>query len=250
MLEFRNVTVQYGKAQPIVQGISFAANSGEITVLLGQNGCGKSTLLRAAMQEIPYTGKVFYDNVALSDLSSSARARQISMLPQHLPSPALTVRETVALGYAPHVTRLGAVEWETVDRRIAEMELSALADRPVCTLSGGERQKVFLAMLLTQDAPVLLLDEPTTYMDLCFTARFFDLLKKERDRGKTVLLVMHDVSDALRLADRVAVIKDAALAFCGTPQEALEQNIPENLFGLTRYTAKRGEKTAVFFKAE
>ena len=128
------------------------------------------------------------------------------------------------------------------------MELSALADRPVCTLSGGERQKVFLAMLLTQNTPVLLLDEPTTYMDLSFTAKFFDILKKERDRGKAILLVMHDVTDALRIADRVAVIRDATLAFCGMPREALEQSIPEKLFGLTRYTAKRGEETAYFFR--
>ena len=250
MLEFRHVTVKYGKADPVLRDISFTASKNEITVLLGQNGCGKSTLLRAAMQEIPYTGEIFCDKTDLSTLPPATRGRQISMLPQHLPSPTLSVRETVALGYAPHVTRPGEAEWQKIDTRIAQMELSALADRPVSTLSGGERQKVFLAMLLTQDAPVLLLDEPTTYMDLCFTSRFFDLLKKERDRGKTVLLVMHDVSDALRLADRVAVIKDAALAFCGTPQEALEQNIPEKLFGLTRYTAKRGEKTTIFFASQ
>ena len=249
MLEFRHVTVKYGKTNPVLRDISFTASKNEITVLLGQNGCGKSTLLRAAMQEIPYTGEIFCDKTDLSTLPPATRGRQISMLPQHLPSPMLSVRETVALGYAPHVTRLGASEWETVDKRIAEMELSALADRPVCTLSGGERQKVFLALLFTQDTPILLLDEPTTYVDFSFTARFFDLLKAQRNRGKTILLVMHDISDALRIADRVAVIKDAALAFCGTPQEALEQNIPENLFGLTRYTAKRGEKTAYFFRA-
>lgn len=249
MLEFRNVSVQYGKTRPVLRDISFTANKGEITALLGQNGCGKSTLLRAAMQEIPYTGEIFCNNTDLSTLSAAMRARQISMLPQHLPAPALTVRETVALGYAPHVARLGLSEWERVDERIAEMELSTLADHPVNTLSGGERQKVFLAMLLTQDAPVLLLDEPTTYMDLSFTARFFELLRRERDRGKTILLVMHDVSDALRIADRVAVISNAELAFCDTPREALEQNVPEKLFGLTRYTAKRGEETAYFFKA-
>ncbi|MBO5354720.1 MAG: ABC transporter ATP-binding protein [Clostridia bacterium] len=249
MLEFSNVTVQYGKARTVLRDISFTAGSGEITVLLGQNGCGKSTLLRAAMQEIPCTGKIFCDKTDLSALSAASRGRLISMLPQHLPAPTLTVRETVALGYAPHATRLGASEWARVDERIAEMGLSALADRPVCTLSGGERQKVFLAMLLTQDTPILLLDEPTTYMDLSFTAHFFDILGRERNRGKTILLVMHDVSDALRIADRVAVIRDAALAFCGTPREALEQNVPENSFGLTRYTAKRGEKTVYFFKA-
>ena len=250
MLEFQSVTVQYGKMSPVLRDISFTARENEITVLLGQNGCGKSTLLRAAMREIPYTGKIFCDKTDLSALSPAARGRQISMLPQQLPSPTLSVRETVALGYAPHVTRLGASEWETVDKRIAEMELSALADRPVCTLSGGERQKVFLALLFTQDTPILLLDEPTTYVDFSFTARFFDLLKAQRDRGKTILLVMHDISDALRIADRVAVIKDAALAFCGTPQEALEQNIPEKLFGLTRYTAKWGEDTTIFFRSE
>lgn len=249
MLEFRNVTVQYGKTRPVVRDISFTAEKGSITALLGQNGCGKSTLLRAAMQEIPYTGEIFCDKTDLAAFSFAKRGRQISMLPQHLPAPALTVRETVALGYAPHVTRLGTSEWEKVDEHIAEMELSALANRPVCTLSGGERQKVFLAMLLTQNTPVLLLDEPTTYMDLSFTARFFELLRRERDRGKTILLVMHDVSDALRIADRVAVISNAELAFCGTPREALEQNMLENLFGLTRYTAQRGEETAYFFKA-
>lgn len=249
MLEFQSVTVQYGKMSPVLRDISFTARENEITVLLGQNGCGKSTLLRAAMREIPYTGKIFCDKTDLSALSPAARGRQISMLPQQLPSPTLSVRETVALGYAPHITRLGASEWETVDKRIAEMELSALADRPVCTLSGGECQKVFLALLFTQDTPILLLDEPTTYVDFSFTARFFDLLKAQRDRGKTILLVMHDISDALRIADRVAVIKDAALAFCGTPREALRQNVPENFFALTRYTAKRGEKTAYFFRA-
>lgn len=248
MLEFRNVSVQYGKTHPVLRDISFTASSGEITVLLGQNGCGKSTLLRAAMQEIPYTDEIFCDKTDLFTLSAATRGRQISMLPQHLPAPALTVRETVALGYAPHIARLGASEWETVDERIAEMGLSALADRPVNTLSGGERQKVFLAMLLTQNTPILLLDEPTTYMDLSFASRFFDILRRERDRGKTILLVMHDISDALQIADRVAVIADTKLAFFGTPKEALDQSMPENLFGLTRYTAQRGKQTTCFFR--
>ena len=249
MLEFRHVTVQYGKSAPVAQDISFTARKGEITVLLGQNGCGKSTLLRAAMCEIPCTGQVFCNGTALPALSSAARGRQISMLPQHLPAPALTVRDTVALGYAPHLTRLGADEWEKVDGYMAKLGISALAQRPVCTLSGGERQKVFLAMLLTQDTPVLLLDEPTAYIDLSFTARLFDLLKEERDRGKAILLVLHDVSDALALADRVAVIADTSLAFFGTPAEALEHRIPETVFGLTRYAATQGDKTSYFFRA-
>ncbi|MBQ8357430.1 MAG: ABC transporter ATP-binding protein [Clostridia bacterium] len=249
MLEFKNVTVGYGKRPPVLQSIGFTAGAGEITVLLGQNGCGKSTLLRAAMQEIPYTGQIFSDEGSLSTMPPAQRAKCISLLPQHLPAPAVSVREAVALGLAPWVTRPGEAEWQKVDQRVAELGLSSLADRPVNTLSGGERQKVFLAMLLTQDTPILLLDEPTTYMDLSFVARFFDILKKERARGKTFLLVMHDVSDALWLADRVVVLAKGALAFCGTPHEALEQCIPEKQFGLTRYTAQRGEKTAYFFRA-
>ena len=248
MLNCQNITVTYSKTHTVLRDISFCAKAGEITAVLGANGSGKSTLLRAIMNEIPYTGSVTANGNALADLSHAKRALQISMLPQHLPAPALTVWETVALGRTPHTTHLGAEDRNIVDRALAELEIDHLRDRRTDLLSGGERQKVFLALMLAQDTPVLLLDEPTTYMDISFTDRFFQILRAERDKAKTILLVMHNLTDAFAVADSLLVLQNGGVAFSGTPNEALRQNVPERIFGVQQYTAKRGEKTAYFFK--
>ena len=250
MLDCRDLTAGYRRGRPILSHISLTVPAGTVTALLGVNGAGKTTLFKAILQEIPYTGQIFCDNTALCDLSPRQRACRISLLPQHLPAPALTVREAVALGLSPHITRMGRAEWEKVAERVEKLGLSDLIDRPVCTLSGGERQKVFFAMQLVQDAPVMLLDEPTAHMDLAFVARFYEILHEQASAGKAILLVTHDVGEAFAHADRIAVLKDGGLAFAGTTDEALERQIPEKHFGLTRYTAQRGEKTVVFFKAE
>jgi iron complex transport system ATP-binding protein len=160
------------------------------------------------------------------------------------------VRETVALGLSPHVAKLGSNEWTRVDTALARVGITDLAARLVSALSGGERQKVFLALLLAQSTPVLLLDEPTSHMDLAFIPQFYGILREEAAAGKAILLITHDVTEAFSNADRVALLANGSLAFSGTTAEALEQEIPEKHFGLTRYVAQRGEKTAVFFKTE
>ena len=250
MLECRDLSVCYGKNPPLLSDVSFTAPDGAITVILGENGVGKSTLFKAILQEIRYTGAIFCDKTALSALSYAERSALLSLLPQILPAPALTAREVVALGLAPQIMRPGVAEWQRVDAQLERVGLSHLSHRAVNTLSGGERHRVFLAMLLVRDTPVLLLDEPTAHIDPAFHKRFFEILREERARGKTVLLILHDVGEALAQADRVLLLSNGRLAFSGTPDEALAQNIPEEHFGLTRYVAKRGEKTAVFFRAE
>lgn len=250
MLECRNLTVAYRKAAPTLKDASLFVPSGAITALLGANGAGKTTLFKAILQEIAYTGRIFCDNADLSTLPHRERAKRISLLPQQLPSPALSVRETVALGLSPYTTKLGSAEWASVDAALARVGITDLAARPVSSLSGGERQKTFLALLLTQDTPVLLLDEPTAHMDAAFIPRFYAILREEAAAGKAVLLITHDLTEALAHADRIAVLSGGTVAFCGTAAEALEREIPEKYFSLTRYVAKRGEKTAVFFKTE
>ncbi len=247
MLKIESLTVSFGK-HTVLQDVSLHLAQGEVLALLGPNGCGKSTLLHTVMGENPYTGRILLGDTPLSSLSPAKRARELSLLPQHLPAPALTVRETVSLGLAPRTAKLGAAEWKKIDAQLARLDLTALADRPVSTLSGGERQRVFLALILVQDTPFVLLDEPTTYMDAPTTARFFALVQELKAAGKGVLLVLHDVGQALEHADGVAVLTNGTLAFCGSPAEALAREIPEKHFGLTRYTAQRGEKTAYFFK--
>ncbi|MBE6702798.1 MAG: ABC transporter ATP-binding protein [Ruminococcaceae bacterium] len=250
MLDLKNLFAGYDRKHPILKDVSLTANSGEITVLLGRNGSGKSTLLHTVIGAIHASGQILANGIELATLKPNERAKHLSFLPQRLPAPALSVKETVALGLTPQRTRLGEAEWRLVDEKIEALGITALSDRAVSTLSGGERQKVFLALMLTQDTDILLFDEPTTYADAPFTALFYSLLRKERAKGKTILLVMHHVGEALTLADRVAVLQNGSLAFCGTPAEALEREIPEKCFELTRYTAKRDGKTAVFFKAE
>ena len=168
MLNCTHLTVGYRNRPPVLQDVSLTVPAGAVTALLGVNGAGKTTLFKAILQEIAYTGRIFCDKTDLSTLSHRQRARLLSLLPQHLPSPALSVRETVALGLSAHTVKPGEAEWRTVYAALDRLQITALENRAVATLSGGERQKVFLALLLAQNTPVLLLDEPTAHMDLSF----------------------------------------------------------------------------------
>ena len=246
MLEFKDLCVQYRGAAPLFQNVSFTLDKG-ITVLLGCNGAGKSSLLHTALGEVPYTGEILLNGQSISSIPARERAKLLALLPQRLPAPALCVRETVALGFSPFFTRLGEKEWQTVREILEKLQISHLADRPVSTLSGGERQRVFLGMMLAQNTPVMLLDEPATYLDAPHHALLCKTLQKEREKGKHILLVMHDLTRALALADRVLVLDGDTLAFDGTPEECITARIPERIFSLTRYDATDGHGNTVRF---
>ena len=248
MLEFKNLCVQYRGAEPILKNVSFTLTEG-ITVLLGRNGVGKSSLLHATLGEVPYTGEICLNGKAISEIPAIERAKALSLLPQHLPAPALCVSEVVALGFSPVCTRLTQKEWQTVREILEKLQISHLAERPVSTLSGGERQRAFLGMMLAQNTPVMLFDEPTTYLDAAHHALLCEVLQKQREKGKQILLVMHDLTRALSLADRVLVLDDGALAFDGTPDECIAAQIPERIFSLKCYHATDDSgKTVRFFQ--
>jgi len=247
MLDFQNLSVQYRGEQPLFSDVSFALTKG-ITVLLGRNGAGKSSLLHAALGEVPYTGKILLNGRDITQMPARVRAGMLALLPQHLPAPALSVSEVVALGFSPFCTRLCAKEWQTVREILEKLQISHLADRPASTLSGGERQRVFLGMMLAQNAPVWLLDEPATYLDAPFHRLLCDILQEQRASGKHILLVMHDLTRALAIADRVLVLEDGKLCFDGTPDACITARIPERVFSLTRYDAadESGRTVRVF----
>lgn len=234
IIQAHSVDVGYG-ASPIVKGLSFAPPAGKVTALIGPNGCGKSTLLKALAGIIrPSAGSVSVDGNTLPRLKNQELARRVSFLPQVLPIPeGVSVRQLIAYGRSPHNSfwgRLSGADKGHVDKAIKRMELEALADRPLSDLSGGQRQRAWLAMVLAQDTEVVLLDEPTTYLDICHQVELLDLMQDLAREGKTVITVLHDINQACRYADHIAVMRNGILVANGSPTEVMSVDLIRGVF--------------------
>jgi iron complex transport system ATP-binding protein len=232
---FDGLRVGYKKKQ-VLEDVSFQVPAGQITALIGRNGVGKSTVLRCLAGDKSYWGTITLDGVDAATMDHNQRAKQVAYLPQDLPRPRVTVEELVAFGRAPYTPltgKLSALDAEKIEKALADVEITHLRNTFVDTLSGGERKKAFFAMVLAQDTPVVLLDEPTAHLDAVSRFRFLELVERIcREQGKTFLIVMHDLSDVLRFADRVVVLHQKQMVFDGTPEEALDQRIPQAYFGI------------------
>lgn len=232
-LAFHALTTGYchGSRQSIVgRGLEGSLPRGTLTVLLGTNGAGKSTLLRTlAGLQPPLAGDIFWEGNSLASLTPEERAKRLSIVLTVRPETGnLTVREVVALGRLPHRqglwgSRNAATDAEAVERAMRLTTTSAWSERPVSRLSDGERQRVFIAKALAQETPLILLDEPTAFLDYPSRVQFFNLLKRlTNEMGKTVLLSSHDVELAATHADRILLLSKESL--CLAPTEAKERN--------------------------
>lgn len=232
-LAFHALTTGYchGSRQSIVgRGLEGSLPRGTLTVLLGTNGAGKSTLLRTlAGLQPPLAGDIFWEGNSLASLTPEERAKRLSIVLTVRPETGnLTVREVVALGRLPHRqglwgSRNAAADAEAVERAMQLTTTSAWSERPVSRLSDGERQRVFIAKALAQETPLILLDEPTAFLDYPSRVQFFNLLKRlTNEMGKTVLLSSHDVELAAAHADRILLLSKESL--CLAPTEAKERN--------------------------
>ncbi|WP_229686417.1 ABC transporter ATP-binding protein [Longimycelium tulufanense] len=215
-----------------------SVRAGDWLALVGRNGCGKTTLLRvlAGLQR-PRAGEVRLGGDDLRRLSRRSVARRLAVLPQAMPAvPGLTVRQLVRQGrYAVRgpLGMLRAGDDEAVRRALAETGVGAHADTPVDRLSGGERQRVRLALALAQDAPVLLLDEPTTYLDVRHQLEVLDLVTRLRaERGLTVVAVLHDLAQAARFADHVLALRDGRVHADGPATEVVDSDLLAEVFGV------------------
>lgn len=249
MLEIENLSVTFGQKQ-VLDHVSFSLKPHRLTVLVGRNGAGKSTLLNCVNQQLPYRGIIREGEHDLGGISPRERAKRIAILPQSLPSPHITGREMVSLGRNPYLDftgRLTARDQEAVEEALRDADALELAERYVDTLSGGEKQRIDLAMILAQNTPIALLDEPTAHLDLNHEAAFLELLRKlVKTRKKTFLLILHDLNLAVRYADDLIVLESGKVIFSGTREECLAREVLEKTFDLKRYTA--GER--VFFSAK
>lgn len=231
-LETNNLTGGYD-GKPIVQEIQIALQAGEWLSLVGANGSGKSTLLKLMSRLLkPQTGAVLLDGKAIHTQKATAVAQKLALLPQQqtIP-PGLTVRQLVSLGRTPHQPwwqwELDSEDRDKVEKALQLTRMQSFCDRPVEQLSGGERQRAFLALALAQDPQVLLLDEPTTYLDIRYQLQLLELLKQlNKQQELSIITVLHDVNLAARYSSRIALLYQGKIWAVGEPRIVLT---PENL---------------------
>lgn len=241
MLEIRGLSARIG-GREILRDISLTLPDGTLTALVGRNGCGKSTLLSCVAAQRAHSGAVLLgDGAELSALPPRKRAQRLALLPQDLSAPHMTVRELAELGRSPYVDvgrRLTGRDHEAVRRALERAEAVSLADRFLDEISGGERQRAYLAMILAQETELLLLDEPVTHLDLTAGEDFLRLLVSLQEEGHTILVVLHDLAQAVHFADRMAVMDGGRIAFVGGTADCLASGVLERTLSVRRYTAQ------------
>ena len=235
MIELKNLSAGYG-GRDVVHGVSLAFTPGRVLALLGPNGCGKSTLLRTALGLNPKSGgEVLMDGAPLEALSPRERALKAAYLSQSRSTPNITAYKMVLHGRFPHLSyprRYRKEDYEAVERALDWADAADVARRSMGELSGGQRQKVYLAMALAQEAPTLLMDEPTTFLDVGHQLEVMAAARRLAKEGRAVVMVLHDLPLALRGADDAALLSEGRLAAYGTAEEVYRSGALDQVFGV------------------
>ncbi|WP_167740679.1 Fe(3+) dicitrate ABC transporter ATP-binding protein FecE [Muribacter muris] len=221
----------------IVPNLSITFPKNQIIALLGPNGCGKSTLLKALARLLkPKSGHIRYQAVDIWQKSAKAYAKTLAFLPQrHIVPEGISVKELVSFGRSPYLNmwgRLSLQDEELVEQALAATQMAQFADYPVISLSGGQQQRAFLAMVLAQNTEIILLDEPTTYLDLSHQAELMAMMRTLQQQGKTVITVLHDLNQACRYCDHLVVLKQGELIKQGMPQQVMSEQLLKQVFDL------------------
>lgn len=225
-------------ARIVVEGLDLAVPDGKLTVLIGPNACGKSTLLRGMARLLrPRSGAVLLDGRAIHQQPTRTIAQQLGLLPQAPTTPeGITVMDLVARGRQPHQhwwTPWSGADEDAMTAAIEQAGVEDIVDREVDSLSGGQRQRAWIAMTLAQRTDLLLLDEPTTYLDITHQVEVLDLLARlVHTSGRTVVAVLHDLNQAARYADHIVAMRDGAIVTQGSPREVVDAATVADVFGL------------------
>lgn len=249
-LKAEGLKAGYGE-RTVLDGVDFSVPEGRLTALLGPNGSGKSTLLKTLARTIvPSFGKVLLDGVDIHRHSTRDVARNLGLLPQGPEAPeGLTVRELVSLGRSPYQSfwRQNSREDETaVTEAMERTDVAQFADRSVDALSGGQRQRCWIALVLAQQTDIILLDEPTTYLDLRVQVGLLELLSSlAHDSGRTLLVVLHDLNLAAAYADELVMMRDGQILHRGTPDEVFTPSNLNQVFGLDANVIRDAESSTL-----
>lgn len=235
-IHIKHVTLCYDKHTAVDQ-VTLQIPERQVTVLVGPNGCGKSTLLKSiAGVHLPTLGEIFIDHKNVYEMKPRERATCISLLPQspHAPE-GITVEGLIRFGRHPHqgfLQRWSQADEEAVQNALAASGMNEFASRSLDTLSGGQRQRCWLAMSLAQETPILLLDEPTSMLDIGHQKEVLDLTKSLSAQGKTIVLVLHDINAAVRTADHLIAMRDGQCIAQGLPQDIVNQDLIFDLYNV------------------
>ena len=233
MVECKNLSVGYGE-KIVLRDVNLQFEAGKIYALIGANGCGKSTLLRtiAGLQD-KVSGDVLYDGTSADSISPRERAKKVAFLAQSRSVPNITVEKMVLHGRFPYLSypRKYAHEDRLIARQAMQMiGIEGLSDCMVQKLSGGQRQKVYIAMTLAQDTNVILLDEPSTYLDIQHQFELVSIMSRLAQQGKTIVVVLHDLNMALKYADEVIVLDKGEVVCAQSPEGVFHANVLDRIF--------------------
>ncbi len=234
-LTVKGLNVCYGDRK-ILHDMSFNIKSGEIATIIGPNGSGKSTLIKSISRYLkPRSGDIYLDKVNMNQINTREIARNLAVLPQVKGvSSDVSIKELVSYGRFPHLKfgkRPGREDKEIIEWALEKTGLSQMKDRYVATLSGGERQRAWIAMTLAQKPRILLLDEPTTFLDICYQMETLELVKDlNKTLGITVIMVLHDLNQAARYSDKMIVINNGELCEYGEPCQVVNKELLKDIF--------------------
>lgn len=234
MLEIQNLTAGY-PGHNVLPGISLTIPEGKVTILIGPNGCGKSTLLKALSGVLSSQGRIFLNGESLEELPSRERAKKIAFLPQNRPIPEITAERLVLHGRFPYLSyprRYRREDYAIARSAMARMGIEDLSQRPMTSLSGGQRQKVYIAMALAQDTPVVLLDEPNTFLDISHQLQMMREARRLADAGKTVMLVLHDLAMAMEYGEELVVLSQGRVVCQGDVETVFASGCLTKVFGV------------------
>lgn len=251
MIKCENLTVKFRK-KTVLDNVSITIPPNKITVIIGKNGSGKSTLLKAIENTIPFMGEILIDGAKNTNIKRNILAKKISLMPQNLPTPHITVETLVSYGRSPHTGisgQLSTNDITIINNAIKLANLEGLRNNYVDTLSGGELRRAFYAMTEAQNTPIMLLDEPTSNLDITFKKEILKLIRQSKTNDKTVAVILHDINDAFEIADKLIVMDNGKHIFSGSPTEAEKEQIPQKIFGMEKviYLNEKGTES-VFYK--
>lgn len=236
MIELKNISAGYGK-NIVLKDVSVTFEKGKLASIIGVNGCGKSTLLKAILDMIPLSGgEITIDSNTLGNMTRNEIARKVAYLAQGKNTPDMTVEQMVLHGRFPHLNyprRYTKQDHEIAFSAMEQVGIEEFAHKPLHTLSGGMRQNAYIAMALAQGTDYVLLDEPTTYLDITHQLELMKTLRALADNGKGIVAVMHDLPMALTFSDRIVLLNDGRVVSNDEPERVCEQKTIDSVFGVS-----------------